>query len=43
MTRREIKRMNRNRAIGWFFLGVSWTAFAILLASMPMIYELIVL
>ena len=43
MTRREIKRMNRTRAIGWFFLGVSLTCFAILLASMPMIYELIVL
>ena len=39
MTRREIKRMNRNRAIGWFFLGVSWTASAMLFALLPLIYN----
>jgi hypothetical protein len=39
MTRREIKRMNRNRAIGWFLLGVGWTATAMLIALLPLVYN----
>jgi hypothetical protein len=39
MTRREIKRLNRNRTIGWFLLGVGWTATAMLIALLPLVYN----
>jgi len=38
MTLREAKRINRNRTIGWVCLAISWTAFIMLLAMMPMIH-----
>jgi len=38
MTLREARRINRNRTIGWVCLTVSWVAFVILLAMMPIIH-----